>query len=245
MKIVTIDSGVSSIGEYAFYDCASLTNITIPNSVTSIGDGAFENCDDLTSVIIPDSVTSIANLTFDYCISLTNITISDSVTSIGDGAFEYCFNLTSVIIPKSMTSIEGWAFAYCSSLTQIYFQGNAPSLGNAVVFVQDLSLTNVYYLPGTTGWAEFLAITGRSGALWFLPNPTILNFEPNFGVQKNNFGFTLSWATNTSVVVEACTNLSNPNWQPVQTNTLTTGSAYFSDSQWTNYPSRYYRLRSP
>jgi hypothetical protein len=46
-------------------------------------------------------------------------------------------------------------------------------------------------------------------------------------------------------VVDACTNLSNPEWQPMKTNTLTTGSAYFSDPQWTNYPNRYYRLRSP
>jgi hypothetical protein len=67
----------------------------------------------------------------------------------------------------------------------------------------------------------------------------------NFGVQTNCFGFTISWATNTPVVVEACTNLADPDWQPVQTNTLTTGSSYFNDPQWTNYPSRFYRLRSP
>jgi hypothetical protein len=47
------------------------------------------------------------------------------------------------------------------------------------------------------------------------------------------------------VVVEACTNLANPDWQPVQTNLLATGSVYFSDPQWTNYPGRFYRLRSP
>jgi hypothetical protein len=64
-------------------------------------------------------------------------------------------------------------------------------------------------------------------------------------VQTNCFGFTIAWATNISVVVEACTNLTNPVWQPVQTNMLTTDSAYFSDPQWTNYPSRFYRLRSP
>ena len=52
-------------------------------------------------------------------------------------------------------------------------------------------------------------------------------------------------ATNLSVVVEACTNLANPIWSPVGTNTLTGGSSYFSDSQWTNYPGRFYRFRSP
>jgi hypothetical protein len=48
-----------------------------------------------------------------------------------------------------------------------------------------------------------------------------------------------------SVVVEASTDLSNPSWYPLATNTLTTGSAYFSDPQWANYPSRFYRLRWP
>jgi hypothetical protein len=64
-------------------------------------------------------------------------------------------------------------------------------------------------------------------------------------VQSNAFGFVISWATNASVVVEACTNLASPVWQPIQTNTLTGGTAYFSDAQWTNYPARFYQLGSP
>jgi hypothetical protein len=47
------------------------------------------------------------------------------------------------------------------------------------------------------------------------------------------------------VVVEASTNLANPVWSPVGTNTLTGGASYFSDPRWTNYPARFYRLRSP
>jgi hypothetical protein len=45
--------------------------------------------------------------------------------------------------------------------------------------------------------------------------------------------------------VEACTNLANPTWIPLATKTLTNGSSYFSDPQWTDYPGRFYRLRSP
>jgi len=63
-------------------------------------------------------------------------------------------------------------------------------------------------------------------------------------VQTNRFGFIISWATNISVVVEAST-LTNPTWVPLQTNTLTGGWCYFSDPDWTNYPVRCYRLRSP
>ena len=60
-----------------------------------------------------------------------------------------------------------------------------------------------------------------------------------------NFGFIIAGSNNVVIVVEACTNLTNPVWSPLQTNTLTGGSAYFSDSQWTNQPARFYRLRSP
>jgi hypothetical protein len=95
-------------------------------------------------------------------------------------------------------------------------------------------------LPGTTGWGAMF--DGLPTALWFLPNPLILNHSARFGVQPGGFGFTISWATNASVVVEAATNLANPVWIPVSTNTLTGGTSHFSDPQWTNYPARFYRV---
>ena len=64
-------------------------------------------------------------------------------------------------------------------------------------------------------------------------------------MQTNQFGFNLTGFSGQVVVVEACTDLANPDWQPVGTTSLTGGSAYFSDPQCANYPSRYYRLRSP
>ena len=84
---------------------------------------------------------------------------------------------------------------------------------------------------------------GRPTALWVLPYPTIL--EGSVGVRTEGFGFTISWATNASVVVEACTNLANPTWTPVGTNLLTDGWSYFSDPHRTNYPVRFYRVRWP
>jgi hypothetical protein len=65
------------------------------------------------------------------------------------------------------------------------------------------------------------------------------------GAQTGGFGFTISWATNLPVVVQACGNLASPAWSPVATNLLVGGTSRFTDPQWTNYPSRFYRLRSP
>jgi hypothetical protein len=124
---------------------------------------------------------------------------------------------------------------------RIYFKGSSPSLGGFNVFSGATNAT-VYYLPGMTGWG-YPYYGGRPTAQWLLPNPLMLGNVPNFGVQTNCFNFTISWATNIAVVVEASTNLVN--WQPLQTNTLATGTSYFSDPQWTNYTGRFYRLRSP
>ena len=77
-----------------------------------------------------------------------------------------------------------------------------------------------------------------------LAKPLILNNSTSFGVHTNAFGFIISWATNVPVVAEASANLADHTWSPVSTNTLIGGSSYFSDPQWTNYPSRLYRLRS-
>ena len=59
IETVNIADTVTSIGNCAFCDCYSLTEITIPDSVTSIGNYAFEFCSSLTEIIIPDSVTSM------------------------------------------------------------------------------------------------------------------------------------------------------------------------------------------
>ena len=83
-----IPDNVTSIGNWAFADCVSLTSITIPNSVTNIEDDAFRNCTGLTSVTVPNSVISIGRSAFSRCSGLTSISIPNSVTSIGYSAFD-------------------------------------------------------------------------------------------------------------------------------------------------------------
>ena len=139
---VTIPNSVTSIGYEAFRDCCSLTSVSIPNSVTSIGKFAFYNCYNLTSVTIPNSVTSIGDYIFSGCSSLTSVTIPNSVTSIGNSAFYNCYNLTSVTISNSVTSIGDYAFSGCSGLTSVTIPNSVTSIGSWA-FSDCSSLTSV------------------------------------------------------------------------------------------------------
>jgi hypothetical protein len=127
----------------------------------------------------------------------------------------------------------------------VYFQGNAPSFGGKVFFVYEqvgngwFDPVTIYYLIGTSGWSMVNLFVPIS--VW---QPQIQSTDISFGVKTNHFGFNVSWATGLMDVVEASSSLSNPLWSPVATNTLTGGSFYFTDPQWTNYPSRFYRVRS-
>jgi hypothetical protein len=183
-------------------------------------------------------VASIGYLAF-YGAGVTSVTILDGVTNIGDDAFYDCESLTNVTIPSSVASIGDQAFLSCYGLVGVFFSGNAPSV-DASAF--EFDAPTVYYVPGSLGWNDFSTNTGLSALPWNLVIPAE---NAGFGVQNNQFGFNINWASGQVIVVEACTNLANPVWTPLQTLTLTNGSYYFSEALKTNSPGRYYRIISP
>ncbi len=152
IKKVVINNGVTTIGEYVFYDCNSLTSLTIGDSVTTIGHDAFAHCYSLTSITIPNSVTTIGDDAFACCNNLTSVTIPDSVTTIDGMAFFGCNSLTSVIIPDSVIIIGYWAFNCCGSLTSITVDSNNQYYSSdeyGVLFNKDKT-TLIQYPVGNT-----------------------------------------------------------------------------------------------
>ena len=145
IKDLVIPNSVTTIGDYAFENCSSLTSVTIPNTVMSIKKQAFDDCNGLQKVIVPDIAawcgiefsSADANplyyakhLYSDENTEIKDLVIPNSVTSIGDYEFENCSGLTSVTIPNSVTSIGGSAFYYCSGLTSVTIPNSVTSIGN-------------------------------------------------------------------------------------------------------------------
>lgn len=239
---------VTTLGNAAFYQVDSLTNINIGTNIHSINGQAFVTCSSLLTINVDplNSVySSLDGVLFNK--SRTSIlyypggrtgsyTIPDGVTTIPSYAFQGSYGLSTLIVPASLTSIGSLGFNADPNLTAIYFRGNAPSVAS---FGFDVGNVIVYYLLGTTGWNSNLG--GLPTAPW---QPAVATDDGNFGIRTNSFGFNVNWAAGMTVVVDASTNLFNPIWLALKTNAMTGDSIYFNDPFWTNYPSRYYRLRS-
>ncbi|MBR7132190.1 MAG: leucine-rich repeat domain-containing protein [Clostridia bacterium] len=151
----TVSDSVKDIGAHAFVSCSSLKSITLSKSLTSIGNAAFNNCRLLSSVEIPEGVTKIGNDAFRYCESLKTITLPETLTSIGSGAFDYCCLLLSVEIPANVTKIENDVFGHCESLKTITIPEGITEIGDRA-FEECKSLKAVT-IPESVKWIGYNA----------------------------------------------------------------------------------------
>lgn len=110
---------ITTIGEKAFKNCLSLTNLIIPNSITTIEDYAFDGCGDMLSISISESVISIGNYAFRGCHSLQRLYIPNNVIKVGQSLFQ---NSGVQIYCEVENKPSGWDnnWNYNSSLVDRY-----------------------------------------------------------------------------------------------------------------------------
>lgn len=165
----TIPDSVTSIGNFAFEDCTSLSSITIPDSVTIIGYAVFSNT--AWYISQPDGVVYAGKVAYDYKGEMpanTNIVLKEETKGIADHVFHGCTSLTSITIPDSVTSIGESAFKGCTSLTSITIPDSVTSIG--LDAFEDWTSSQTIYIKGRseapTGWSDYWGYSCDAQIVW-------------------------------------------------------------------------------
>ena len=187
IKTINIEKGVTSIGNYAFFQCSGLTSITIPNSVTSIGALAFSHCNNLKSIKMGDGLKSIGESAFNECTSLNKIIIpniqswcSINFSSMNSNPLLFAKHLyiddntevNHLVIPNGVSIIEKYAFIDCCFLTSVTIPSSVISIGESA-FGSCPRINTIYCLntlpPECTGISTFAGgaayISGTIGTI--------------------------------------------------------------------------------
>lgn len=179
-KLVTelnVPSGITHIGNRAFYNAKGITSVNLPSTLASIGYLAFTDCTNMVSVSLPNSLTSIGNSAFSGCSSLTATILPSSLTSIGSDAFKDCrgkltvncnipnysFNnakFSEVVVGNGVTSIGGYAFYNCSTLSSVTFPNTLTQIGDCAF--QGCTGLDFISLPGSLQSIGYSAFNGCS-----------------------------------------------------------------------------------
>jgi hypothetical protein len=119
--VITFDAPLTAIGNEAFKRITNTTpsnwatSITLPEGLKTIGNYAFYQCFSLTEIVIPDSVTSIGESAFCSCRAATTVTIGSGVTSIGSMAFYDCWELGDFICKPTTPPTLADKYVFSSS----------------------------------------------------------------------------------------------------------------------------------
>lgn len=195
---VSIPGSVDSIGEYAFAHCEGMQMLSL-GSVRTIGRAAFSDCYSLQALDLPGSLQTIGPLAFYRCQSISTVTVPGSVTSLGVSAFAYCKNLISADVQARVNILPEYCFYGCERLNSVSLPSTMNDMGSYVF--QDCDQLSTVYYDGSAQTPSQLQSTIGAGNSNFGDRGTVSSGKPgNTGssatFQENQDGsFTLDQTT--------------------------------------------------
>lgn len=149
-KYYKVPDSVTTIGNYAFSSCSSLTAVTLSNNIKSIGYYAFINCHSLTSIYIPDNVNLIGEAAFIGCSKLSKIEVSnqnqnyksiDGVLFTKDERALLCYPQCKIdskyVVSNKVKKINKYAFFNCNYLTSLTILNNETEIESEGIYRKD------------------------------------------------------------------------------------------------------------
>ena len=228
---VVVESGVTTIGNFSFFQCRNLTKVSFSDTVTVLGDGCFYGCSSLAEIVIPDAVrripksafcgaaslvrihwpqalTSIGDYAF-YGTALTDISLPEGVSSLGNRAFANSKALKTVVFPESLTKIDVYAFDGCRSLESVTVGHRLSMIGENAFRSCDLLTLSCYPDSYAASYAAENGIQtsyrqgGRTGKCYWTLDGTRLLLSGNGQTADYDAGSPAPWGTEiTAVTVE-------------------------------------------
>lgn len=172
-----VDDGITSIGAYAFKDCAALADVDLCDSVATMGIFAFAGCTSLTELELPANINSIYSRCFLDCDHLQSFSLSpDNATyEIRDNVIFrksdhalclYAPGKTDTIyyVPEDVPSVTGWAFAGCKNLHAVVFPESFERL-YVYAFENAVNLSRGYFMGNVPEIWRANAFAGTSSDL--------------------------------------------------------------------------------
>ncbi len=177
---LVIPESVTTIKNYAFMGCSSLTSVSIPKSVTSIGKDAFSKCDKITSLSL--DCKTISSWFQNSNSNVKSVYLGKNVKTIESSAFSDFKSMTSITIPSSVNSIGKNAFSGCTALQRLNIEDIAswcninfsnydsnPLYNAKSFYVNDEIVKNLVIPSGVTSIPKY-AFSGRSLASVTIPS---------------------------------------------------------------------------
>ena len=120
IKIVNLNGDITSIGNYAFYGIANVSNYKLPDSLKTIGNYSFYSNYAIQRIILPEGLERIGDFAFANCGNLSSALMPDSVIYIGQYAYAYDLSLKAVYLPHSDVTVGANAFIICPAITTFF-----------------------------------------------------------------------------------------------------------------------------